>query len=48
MAAVQTLTRRGIPVIGSSGIFTPAQAEAMLQAGAIAVQLDAVLWRGGW
>ena len=48
LAAVQALTRRGIPVIGSGGIYTPAQAEAMLQAGAIAVQLDAVLWRGGW
>jgi len=48
MAAVQALTRRNIPVIGAGGIYTPAQAEAMLQAGAIAVQLDAVLWRGGW
>ena len=48
LAAVQALARRGIPVIGSGGIYTPAQAEAMLQAGAIAVQLDAVLWRGGW
>jgi dihydroorotate dehydrogenase len=35
-------------VIGSGGVYTPAQAEAMLQAGAIAVQLDAVFWRGGW
>jgi dihydroorotate dehydrogenase (NAD+) catalytic subunit len=48
LAAVQALARRGVPVIGSGGIYTPAQAEAMLQAGAIAVQLDAVLWRGGW
>ncbi len=48
LAAVQALARRAIPVIGAGGIYTPAQAEAMLQAGAIAVQLDAVLWRGGW
>ena len=48
LAAVQALTRRDIPVIGAGGIYTLAQAEAMLQAGAIAVQLDAVLWRGGW
>ena len=48
LAAVQALNRRGIPVIGSGGVYTPVQAEAMLQAGAIAVQLDAVLWRGGW
>jgi dihydroorotate dehydrogenase (NAD+) catalytic subunit len=48
LAAVQTLARRGMPVIGAGGIYSLAQAEAMLQAGAIAVQLDAVLWRGGW
>ncbi len=48
LAAVQALARKGVPVIGAGGVYTPAQAEAMLQAGAIAVQLDAVLWRGGW
>jgi dihydroorotate dehydrogenase (NAD+) catalytic subunit len=48
LAAVQALAHRNIPVIGSGGVYTPAQAEAMLQAGAIAVQLDAVFWRGGW
>jgi dihydroorotate dehydrogenase (NAD+) catalytic subunit len=48
LAAVQALARSGIPVIGAGGIYTPDQAEAMLQAGAEAVQLDAVLWRGGW
>jgi dihydroorotate dehydrogenase (NAD+) catalytic subunit len=48
LATVQSLARRGIPVIGSGGVYTPAQAEAMLQAGAIAIQLDAVLWSGGW
>jgi dihydroorotate dehydrogenase (NAD+) catalytic subunit len=48
LAAVQALARGGIPVIGAGGVYSAAQAEAMLQAGAIAVQLDAALWRGGW
>jgi len=48
LATVQALSRRGIPVIGSGGVYSPAQAEAMLQAGAKAVQLDAILWRGSW
>jgi dihydroorotate dehydrogenase (NAD+) catalytic subunit len=48
LAAVQALQREGIPVIAAGGIYRPEQVEQMLQAGAQAVQLDAVLWRGGW
>ncbi|MDW8327834.1 MAG: hypothetical protein RMK99_14825 [Anaerolineales bacterium] len=33
------------PVIGAGGVFTPDDARAMREAGAVAVQLDAVLWR---
>ncbi len=45
---VRQAAQRGIPVIGSGGVYSPQQANAMLQAGAAAVQLDAVLWRGGF
>mgnify|MGYP000359708333 CR=1 FL=1 len=41
------LSQMKLPVIGAGGVYHPAQVEAMLAAGAIAVQLDAVLWRGG-
>ena len=48
LAAVQALAGAAVPVIGAGGVYTHAQAQAMLKAGAVAVQLDAVLWRGGW
>lgn len=46
LESVRSLSRAGIPVIGAGGIYQPEQVETMLAAGAIAVQLDAVLWRG--
>lgn len=48
LAAVETLARQGYRVIGAGGIYSPEAGRAMLAAGAIAVQLDAVLWRGGF
>lgn len=42
---VQDAARIGIPVIGSGGVWTKANARAMLAAGALAVQADAVLWK---
>jgi len=47
LAAVQAARRAGFQVIGSGGIYHREQVDAMLQAGAWAVQLDGVLWRGG-
>jgi dihydroorotate dehydrogenase (NAD+) catalytic subunit len=47
LAAVQALARSGLPVIGACGVYQPEDIEAMLAAGALAVQLDSVLWRGG-
>jgi dihydroorotate dehydrogenase len=47
LAAVRRLAGGALPIIGAGGIYSRAQAEAMLSAGAMAVQLDAVLWRGG-
>lgn len=45
---LQAVARSGLPVIAAGGVYRPEQVEAMHQAGALAVQLDAVLWRGGW
>jgi dihydroorotate dehydrogenase (NAD+) catalytic subunit len=46
LATVHALAETGMPVIGAGGIYLRDQAETMLAAGAVAVQLDAVLWRG--
>jgi dihydroorotate dehydrogenase (NAD+) catalytic subunit len=48
LAAVHKLAKSEIPVIGAGGIYRLVDAKAMLSAGAIAVQLDAVLWRRDW
>ena len=48
MAAVASLARSGIPVIGAGGVYNSQNAEAMLAAGALAVQVDTVLWIAGW
>jgi dihydroorotate dehydrogenase len=34
-----------VPVVGAGGVFSAEQARAMLEAGAAAVQVDAVLWQ---
>ncbi|NUM45002.1 MAG: hypothetical protein HUU38_09865 [Anaerolineales bacterium] len=39
---------RGIPFIAGGGVYHPTQAEALLAAGAAAVQLDLCLWRASW
>jgi dihydroorotate dehydrogenase (NAD+) catalytic subunit len=44
---VCTLAQLGVPVVGAGGIFQQAQVDAMLAAGAIAVQVDTAWWRGG-
>ncbi len=41
---VASAVKLGLPVIGAGGIYTKENAEAMLAAGALAVQLDAMLW----
>ena len=47
LAVVRALSQGSLPVIGAGGIYRPQDFDAMLAAGAIAVQLDSVLWRGG-
>jgi dihydroorotate dehydrogenase len=46
MAAVQAARRIGIPLIAGAGIYRRQDAQALRDAGAWAVQLDTVLWRG--
>ena len=46
LATVEKLVRFGVPVIGAGGVYSQRDIEAMLAAGAVGVQLDAVLWRG--
>ena len=48
LRAVEKLTGCGVPVIGAGGVYQRGDMEAMLGAGAFAVQVDAVLWRGFW
>ena len=44
LAAVRLLRRQALPVIAGGGVYCKADGEALLAAGAIAVQLDSVLW----
>lgn len=46
LAAVQSTRRLGIPVIAGAGVYRRQDAETLRNAGAWAVQLDTVLWRG--
>ncbi len=36
----------GLPIIGSNGIYSQTDIDSMLAAGALAVQVDSLLWRG--
>ncbi len=44
LAAVRSLRRQALPVIAGGGVYRKADGEALLAAGATAVQLDSVLW----
>jgi dihydroorotate dehydrogenase len=44
---VHEAARLKLPIIGAGGVYTQENAQAMLKAGALAVQLDAVLWKDG-
>lgn len=41
---VDSAAKLGIPVIGSGGVYSKENADAMLSVGALAVQVDAALW----
>jgi len=44
LETVYSATKLGLPIIGAGGIWTKENAEVILSAGALAVQVDAVLW----
>ncbi len=48
MTICSQLATQGAAVIGGCGVFESEQVQQMLKAGALAVQLDAVLWRADW
>ena len=48
VAAIKVIKDMGIPVIGAGGVYKSRDVEIMLSAGAFAVQLDSVLWRGDY
>lgn len=44
LSVVESAAKLGIPIIGSGGIYSKQNADAMLAVGALAVQVDAALW----
>lgn len=45
---IRGLVQTGLPVIGGGGVYSQKDVESILDLGAIAVQLDSVLWRGDY
>jgi dihydroorotate dehydrogenase len=41
---VRSAAKLGIPIIGSGGVWSTENSDAMLSVGAMAVQVDAALW----
>ena len=48
LETVFSATKLGLPIIGAGGVSTKENADAMLAAGALAVQVDAALWGFNW
>ena len=48
LETVYSAARVGLPIVGAGGVWNKENAEAMLSAGALAVQVDAVLWGVNW
>src|SRR6266498_900775 len=44
LETVYSAAKLGLPIIGAGGVWSKENAEAMLSAGALAVQIDAALW----
>jgi dihydroorotate dehydrogenase (NAD+) catalytic subunit len=44
LETVYSAAKIGLPIIGAGGVWSPENAEAMVSAGALAVQADAALW----
>ena len=48
LETVYSAAKLGLPILGAGGVWTKEDAEAMLAAGALAVQVDAALWSVNW
>jgi dihydroorotate dehydrogenase len=48
LEAVYSAAKIGVAIIGAGGVWTRENAEAMISAGALAVQVDAALWGFNW
>lgn len=48
LEAVYSAEKLSLPIIGAGGIWSKENADAMLAAGALAVQVDAALWGFNW
>ncbi|GAB4483629.1 MAG: hypothetical protein OHK0031_07090 [Anaerolineales bacterium] len=48
LLTVREAAQTGLALIGGGGVYSKENASALLAAGALAVQVDAVLWRGGF
>jgi dihydroorotate dehydrogenase len=48
LETVFSAAKIGLPIIGAGGVWTKGNADAMLSVGALAVQVDAVLWGNSW
>jgi dihydroorotate dehydrogenase (NAD+) catalytic subunit len=48
LETVYSAAKLGLPIIGAGGVWRKENAEAMLSAGALAVQVDAALWGISW
>jgi len=48
LKAVENFSGLGIPIIGGGGVYQTSEVDAMLKAGASAVQVGAVLWKDGF
>jgi dihydroorotate dehydrogenase (NAD+) catalytic subunit len=46
LGLVRDAARLGLPIIGGTGVYSQDNIDAMLAAGALAVQVDSLLWRG--
>ena len=46
LANVKKLSGTGIPIIGAGGVYSQRDVDALLDTGAMAVQLDSILWQG--
>ena len=48
LETVYSAAKLGLPIIGAGGVWRKENVEAMLSAGALAVQVDAALWGFNW